>query len=53
MGVNDGAVCSSRDVVSPFFDSTRHNVRREWSKWGDVGAIGQVLDLIRRGVAVP
>ena len=42
MGVNDGADRSSKDVVSPFFDCTRRNVRREWSKWRDLGASGQI-----------
>ena len=53
MGVNDGADRNSRDVVSPFSDCTRHNVRREWSQWHDLGANGQVLEWIRHGVAVP
>ena len=53
MGVNDGAVRSSKDDVSPFLDCTSHNVRREWSKWRDSGANGQVLEWIRHGVAAP
>jgi len=42
----------SKDDVSPFFDCTCHNVHREWSKWRDLEASGQVLEWIRHGVAV-
>ncbi len=50
---NDGADRNSRVFVSPHFDCTRHNVRREWLKWEDLGANGQVLEWIRHGVVVP
>jgi hypothetical protein len=43
----------SKDAVSPHFDCTRHNVRREWLKWRDLGASGQAQEWIRHGVAVP
>ena len=43
----------SESSTSPFFDCTRQCVRREWSKWRDIGASGQVLEWIRHGVAVP
>ena len=43
----------SRDSVSPYFDCTRHNVRRAWSRWRDAGASGQVLEWIRHGVSIP
>ena len=51
--VTDGVARPPRSSVSPFFDCTRHNVRREWSRWRDLGASGQVLEWIRHGVAVP
>ena len=50
---NDGADRSSKVSVSPYFGCTRHNVRREWLRWKDLGANGQVLGWIRQGVAVP
>ena len=53
MPTNDGADRPSRVAVSPYFDCTRHNVRREWSKWRDLGASGQVLEWILHGVSVP
>ena len=49
----DGADRCPRNAVSPYFDCTRHNVRREWSRWRDLGANGQLLEWIRRGVSVP
>ena len=49
---NDGADRCSEDAHSSYFDCTRHNVRREWLKWRDLGANGQVLEWIRHGVAV-
>ena len=50
--VSDGVCRRSKDAVSPFFDCTRHNVRRGWSRCRDVGASGQVLEWIH-GVPVP
>ena len=49
---NDGADRRSEDAHSPYFDCTLHNMRREWSKWRDLGANGQVLEWICHGVAV-
>jgi len=49
----DGADRISGVSVSPYFDCTRHTVRREWLKWKVLGASGQVLEWIRHGVAVP
>ncbi len=40
---NDEADHSFKVSVSPYFDYTRHNVRREWLRWKDLGANGQVL----------
>ena len=37
---NDGADRGSGVSVSPFFDCTRHYVRRKWSKWRDLGDFG-------------
>jgi hypothetical protein len=51
--VTDGADRCPRSAVTPYFDCTCHNVRREWSKWRDLGASGHVLEWIRHGVAVP
>jgi hypothetical protein len=39
--------------TTPYFDCTRHNVRRQWSKQRDVGASVQVVECFRHGVAIP
>jgi hypothetical protein len=52
-GKIDEADRSYEVSVSPYFDCTRRNVRREWLKWKDLGTTGQVLEWIRHGVAVP
>ena len=53
MMLNDGTDRCPRSAISPYYDCTRHNVRRECSKWRDLGSNDQVLELIRHGVAVP
>ena len=53
MMVNDGADRCPRLASPPYFDFTRRNLRREWSKWRDLDASGQVLEWIRNGVAAP
>ena len=42
----------SRSATSPYFDYTRHNVPRAWSRWRDARASVQVRDLFLHGVSV-
>ena len=51
--MTDGVERRARASVSPYFDCTRHNVRRAWSRWQDAGASVQVLEWIRHGVSIP
>jgi hypothetical protein len=51
--VIDGVERRAPASLSPYFDCTRHNVRRTWSRWQDAGASVQVLKWIRHGVSIP
>ena len=51
--VYDGVGRRAGLSLSPYFDCTRHNVRRAWLKWRDAGASDQVLKWIRHNVSVP
>ena len=51
--LSDGVERRSRNSVSHYFECTRHNVRRAWSRWQDAGASVQVLEWIRHGVSIP
>ena len=51
--VIDGVERRPRASVSLYFECTRHNVRRAWSRWQDAGASVQVHEWIHHGVFIP